>query len=119
MVMQHFVGKELYMKLSICLISLTTQHMELFILLLTTRLDLLLTQDIQDHLHIVLVSDSRKILPALASANRIMIGLCMYRSFTYKVYVLLEMYFVQINFPTDVALECIETVIKKICFLSC
>jgi hypothetical protein len=33
MVMQHFAGKELYMKLSICLISLTTQHMELFTLL--------------------------------------------------------------------------------------
>lgn len=75
MVMQHFVDKELCMKPFICLISLTTQHMELFILLLTTRLDSRLTQDIQDHLHIVLVSDWPKILPHLASDNTIMLGL--------------------------------------------
>lgn len=71
MVMQHFVGKELCMKLSICLISLTTQHMELFILLLTTRLDSPLIQDIQDHHHTVLVSGSHKIVLPLASERRV------------------------------------------------
>lgn len=71
MVMQHFVGKELYMKLSICLISLHILHMELFILLLTTRLDSPLTQDIQDHPHTVLVSGSHKIVLPLASENRV------------------------------------------------
>lgn len=104
MVMQHFVGKELCMKLSICLIYLTTQHMELFILLLTTKLDSLLTQDIQDHLRIVLVSDSHKILPALANANGIMLGLCMCRSFTYKLHAFGN---VQTDFPTVIELECI------------
>ena len=71
MVMQRFVDKELYMKLSIFLISLTTQHMELFILLLTTRLDSLLTQGTQDPLHTVLVSGSCKIVASLASEGMV------------------------------------------------